>query len=81
MANDPKHNLNINRDNFYLIGNQKILQFVDEFRKIIDKKEVADLIKDTIVDEKGLNSINELKYNVEKCNKSEKQLKITETKL
>jgi hypothetical protein len=67
MGRALKHNLKINRDKFYLIGNQKILQFVDEFRKIIDKKELADLIKDTIIDEKGLNSINELKYNVEKC--------------
>ena len=67
MGRALKHNLKINRDNFYLIGNQKILQFVDEFRKIINKKEVADLIKDTVIDEKGLNSINELKYNIEKC--------------
>ena len=60
-----KQNLEINRSEFYLIGSPSILQFVDGFKKIINKKEVIEVVNKNYA--YGLNSIKNLKFNIELC--------------
>ncbi len=54
------NNVNINRSNFYEIGNHNILHFIDEFSKNISIKARDDYANNNIID--GLNTLDNLNY-------------------
>ncbi len=55
-----EHKININRTNFFEIGNHNILHLIDEFSKNISVKARNDYINKSITD--GINTINNMNY-------------------
>ena len=61
-----ENKININRSNFFEIGNHNILHLIDEFSKNISVKAKDDYVNKNITD--GLNTLNSINYNYNENN-------------
>ena len=61
-----KHNIKINRDNFYPIGSNKILHFSDQIVKYIDKNNLNNQFKKNYQEKDNLNTLTNIKYHYDK---------------
>ena len=57
-----KHNIKINRDNFYPIGSNKILHFSDQIVKYIDKNNLNNQFKKNYQEKDNLNTLTKIQY-------------------
>lgn len=57
-----KHNIKINRNNFYSINSNKILHFSDQVVKYIDKNNLENQFKKNYQEKDNLNTLKNIKY-------------------